>query len=229
MLGPRRRRGVEHLDDPRTDDALRERSIRDVTRANALLGGTRAALRALSRVFPPGGGALTLLDVGTGLADIPLGARLAAERRGIALSAIGVDAAPALLRAAGARLDAAACADARRLPFGDASVDVVLCSQLLHHFEDHELGEVLAELTRVARRRVIVSDLRRSVVAAAGFWLVSWPLRFHAVTRHDGVTSVLRGFTARELARHVRDATGAVPEVRRHPGFRLTATWSPRA
>ena len=58
----------------------------------------------------------------------------------------------------------------------------------------------------------------------AGFWLVSFPLRFHPVTRHDGVLSVLRGFTTRELAAIVGEATGHPPRVERHLGFRLTAT-----
>jgi hypothetical protein len=104
----------------------------------------------------------------------------------------------------------------------------VICSQVLDHFEDAEIPLVLAELSRVARKLVVVSDLRRSWIAAAGFWLVTWPLRFHPVTRHDGVTSVLRGFTPDDLARHVRSATGRTPEVRRHTGFRITATWTPR-
>ncbi|MBA3673202.1 MAG: methylase, partial [Gemmatimonadaceae bacterium] len=78
----------------------------------------------------------------------------------------------------------------------------------------------------VARRGVIVSDLRRSWIALGGFWLVTWPLGFHPVSRHDGATSVLRGFTADELRRHVRAATGRDATVRRHLGFRLTATWS---
>ena len=229
VLVPRRRRGFEHLDDPRTDDAVRERSIRDVVRANTLLGGARAVMRELRRAMPAGSATLTLLDVGTGLADIPLRARRVAVRRATALTTIGVDASESLVRASRSRLDAAVCADARRLPFADASVDVVICSQLLHHFEDDEIGAVLAELSRVARLRVIVGDLRRSHLAAVGFWLLSWPLRFHPVTRHDGVTSVLRGFTGAELARHVRHAVGRDAEVRRHPGFRLTATWSPDA
>jgi hypothetical protein len=76
---------------------------------------------------------------------------------------------------------------------------------------------------------VIVSDLRRSWFAAAGFWLVTWPMGFHAVTRHDGATSVLRGFTGGELAEHVRRSTGHAAHVRRHLGYRLTATWEPHA
>ena len=228
MLVPRRHRGFEHLDDPRTDPALRERSLRDVRRANTLLGGAWAVMRELWRERPVPGAAMTMLDVGTGLADISVRARRGARRRGVTLTAFGVDEAEVLALRGAALLDGSVCADARTLPFTDASVDVVVCSQVLHHFEDAEIALVLAELSRVARQRVIVSDLRRSWIAAAGFWLVTWPLGFHPVTRHDGFTSVLRGFTPDELARHVRSSTGRTAVVRRHPGFRLTATWSPR-
>lgn len=71
MLAPRRRRGFEHLDDPATPPALRERSLRDVRLANMLLGGTHAVLAEIRRVLPSLGREATLLDVGTGLADIP--------------------------------------------------------------------------------------------------------------------------------------------------------------
>jgi ubiquinone/menaquinone biosynthesis C-methylase UbiE len=225
MLVPRRRRGFEHLDDPRTPPTIRERSLRDVQRANVLLGGAHAVLAELSRLLPALDACATLLDVGTGLADIPARAASRSRRRGVALTTFAVDEAESLLHAARTRVDAGTCADARRLPFADASVDVVTCSQVLHHFPDEEIPLVLRELQRVAKRYVVVSDLRRSWVAAVGFWAIAWPLGFHAVTRHDGFTSVLRGFTTDELARHVRHATERAPDVRRHPGFRVTATW----
>jgi SAM-dependent methyltransferase len=226
-LSPGRRRDFEHLDAADFDPALRERSLRDVTRANTALGGARAVLREVARQLSTLGSAGTLLDVGTGLADIPARARALAARRGVALTTLGIDEAVSLARVTHGVLDGSACADARRLPFRDASVDIVTCSQVLHHFEDAEIPAVLRELQRVARRAVIVSDLRRSWIAAAGFWLVSWPLGFHPVTRHDGVVSVLRGFTPRELSLHVRNATGRAADVRRHLGFRVTATWIP--
>ena len=227
MLTPLRRRGFEHLDDPHTDPALRARSLRDVRLSNTLLGGAHAILAALAPLLPALGAEATLLDVGTGLGDIPVRARRLAARRGVHLVTFGVDGAETLAKGTLGVLDAAACADARRLPFPDASVDIVTCSQVLHHFKDAEIPAVLRELHRVARRAVIVGDLRRSWIATAGFWLVSWPLGFHRVTRHDGCTSVLRGFTVRELEGHVHGATGRVVRVRRHPGFRLTATWEP--
>ncbi|MHB1863020.1 MAG: methyltransferase domain-containing protein [Gemmatimonadaceae bacterium] len=223
-LTPARRRGFEILDDPATPGPLRERSQRDVARSNAVLGGARAVLRELRATLPRAGPVPTLLDVGTGLADIP--AR--ASRHAGALTTIGYDVAESLLAAARGRMTHAVCGDALALPFATGSVDVVICSQLLHHFVRDDAVRLVRELHRVARHAVIVSDLRRSWVAAAGFWVVSFPLGFHPVTRHDGVVSVLRGFTAGELASLVRDATGATPHVRRHLGYRLTAVWSAR-
>jgi len=44
---PRRRHGVEILDDPAIDPDVRVRSLADVARANALFGGTRAVLAEL--------------------------------------------------------------------------------------------------------------------------------------------------------------------------------------
>jgi SAM-dependent methyltransferase len=225
MLATKRRRGYEVLDDPATDPAIRERSLRDVSRSNTLLGGTHAVLSELARVLPALGSRGSLLDVGTGLADIPHAARRLASRRGVELSTFGVDEAETLARVTTRTLDGSVCADARTLPFADSSVDVVICSQLLHHFEDGEIPSVLRELHRVARRWVIVSDLRRSWLAACGFWLATWPLGFHPVTRHDGVVSVLRGFTVEELSLHVQRAIHTRVEVRRHLGFRLTASW----
>ncbi len=229
MLVPTRRRGSEILDDPSTDPAVRERSLHDVRRSNVLLGGLRAALAEIGRLLPSMGPRATLLDVGTGLADIPLAARERARKQGVALIVLGVEGAESLSRLAARSLDGCACADVRHLPFPDASIDVVICSQLLHHFEDGEIPRVLRELDRVARRHVIVADLQRSWLAACGFWLVSWPLRFSPVTRHDGTLSVLRGFTGAELSRHIQLATKRHATVRRHIGWRLTASWEKRA
>lgn len=226
MLTPARRRGSEILDDPNVDPAIRERSLVDVTRSNRLLGGLRAAVleiqAALAGVTTP----VTLLDVGTGLADIPHRATSELARDGVALETIAVDDAPTLLAAARSRVAFAVCADARALPFRDRSIDVVTCSQVLHHFEFADAERVLKEMNRVASRAVVVSDLRRSWIAMIGFWLVSFPLGFHRVTRHDGTLSVLRGFTPSELAQLVTHATGVAPRVRRRLGFRLTARWS---
>jgi SAM-dependent methyltransferase len=226
-LIPARRRGIEILDQPGVDPGLQVRSLSDVAIANRWFGGTRAVLAEVRRALPARGQRATLLDVGSGLGDIPRQARELARRTGATLDCVAIDTAEALARASGAAGCNAVRGDARALPFADGSVDVVTCSQVLHHFTDDEAVLVLRELDRVARVRVIVADLRRSWLAAAGIWTSSWALGFHPVSRHDGVVSVLRGFTARELAARVNAATGRAPEVRRRLGFRVTASWAP--
>ena len=204
----------------------------DVARSNRLFGGAHAVLAELDDLLrsaraAPAQSPITLLDVGTGLGDIPARVRARAAREGLTVRTVGLDASEPLAVAAHNGELPMMRADARRLPVADRAFDVVICSQLLHHFRGDEVVLLVRELDRVARRRVIVSDIRRSWLAAAGIWLVSWPLRFHPVSRHDGVVSVLRGFTADELSALVRTAVGVIPRVRRHRGFRVAASWVP--
>jgi SAM-dependent methyltransferase len=231
LLTPARRRGIEYLDAPDVEAWVVERSLRDVALSNRLFGGMRAVVVELEPVFDllrRRQREATLLDVGTGLGDIPARARAAAARQGLDLTTVGLDAAEGLARASRARTSLSVCGSGLALPFADGSVDVVTCSQLLHHFTDCEARALIVEMDRVARVRVVIGDLRRSWLAAAGIWLASFPLRFHPVSRHDGVVSVMRGFTPPELREHVRAAVGRTPAVGRRVLYRVTASWEPR-
>jgi SAM-dependent methyltransferase len=229
-LAPTRRRGIELLDDPSSDTALATRSLQDVARSNRWFGGANAVIAELVPVLAAARGRsapLTLLDVGTGAGDIPELARRIADRGGVRLLTMGLEVTPALAAASRPRSGDAIAGDALALPFADRSVDIVACSQVLHHFEAADGARLLAEMNRVARVRVIVADIRRAWAAAAGLWVGSWALGFHPVSRHDGVVSVLRGFRAAELSAAVVAATGCLPSVRNRRGFRVTASWTP--
>lgn len=228
VLTPPRVRGHEYLDDPNVDPRLMRRSIADVTTSNRFFGGTHAVLAELDPLFQTRD-EITLLDVGSGAGDITASAQQLASRRKVRMSSFAIDSSEALAPVSRHRGNVALCGDARRLPFADRSIDVVVCSQLLHHFANDDAVNVILEMNRVARDMVIVSDIRRSWFAAAGIWLASFPLRFHPVSRHDGVVSVMRGFTTGELRELVWGAIGRKPQVRRHPLFRITACWNPRA
>jgi ubiquinone/menaquinone biosynthesis C-methylase UbiE len=227
ILTPPKKRGFEILDDPAVDPQIVTRSLSDVVRSNALFGGLSSAVDELKEAMRRVPRVATLLDVGTGLGDIPCRARKVARESGVDLTTIGLDSALELARASRPALGITVCADALRLPFADRSVDIVMCSQVLHHFAGTDALRLLREMNRVARVRVVVSDIRRSWLAAAGLWLVSFPLRFHAVSRHDGVVSVMRGFTAAELADTVHQAISRRPVVHRRRGFRVTTSWAP--
>ena len=203
------------------------RAMADVERANFLLGGTRAALKELEPALAELPKCATLLDVGTGTADIPAAAKALAARRGVTLQTIGFDLSPALIERYRRRNNSVVRGNALQLPFRDKSIDVVMCSQVLHHFPEPEARELIAEMNRVARARVVISDLRRSLIAAGGLWVASFLLSFHPVSRHDGVVSIMRGFVPEELSDMIRPVAGTAPAVHRRPGFRLSTSWKP--
>jgi hypothetical protein len=227
ILTPERRRGAEILDSPDVDPKLITRSLADVARANVWFGGTSSALDELKEGLKEVPREATLLDVGTGLGDIPSRARKEARRAGVELTTVGLDSAVELAKASRSSVDFSVCGNALRLPFADNSIDIVMCSQVLHHFAGSDAPAMLREMDRVARVRVIVSDIHRSWIAAIGLWLASFPLGFHAVSRHDGVVSVMRGFTADELADTVQEAVARRPVAHRRRAFRVTTSWAP--
>jgi len=219
---------VEVLDRADAPAPLVRASLADIRRANALFGGRRAVIEALVPFFERARtpARWTLLDLGTGAGDIPQAAARAAARRGIELVTLGLEhhrAAAALARDAGVT---AIVGDINAMPFSAASVDVVIMSQILHHAPRDRAPEWVRTANRIARRAVVVADLRRSRFAAWGIWLASFPLAFHPVSRRDGVLSVQRGFTAPELSALLRRA-GIVAMARSRPGFRVVAAWEP--
>lgn len=222
-----RTRGIEILDQPGTDPEVVRRAMSDLMLSNRMFGGAAAIAAELDVLAPSLPRSTTLLDVGTGMGDLALLARRIAARHGVALRTIGLDANETLARAATRRTSHAVQGDALRLPFADKSVDVVICSQVLHHFFDGDVPRLLRELDRVARVRVIIGDLRRSRVAAVLFWVAATTLRFHHVSRHDGLVSIGRGFTTRDLQASILAALGHGAYVRPRLGWRVTASWTP--
>lgn len=222
-------RGMEILDQAGLDPELIREAMTDLMVSNRLFGGAAAVARELRVLAPSLPRSATLLDVGTGMGDIPLLARGIAARYGVTLRTIGVDLDETLARAAARRTSDIVRGDALRLPFRDKSVDVVLCSQLLHHFFDADVPRLLHELDRVARVRVVIGDLRRSRLARTLFWVAATALRYHPVSRHDGLVSIGRGFTTSDLQESIIAALGHGAYVQRRPGWRVTASWTPLA
>ncbi|HET7789276.1 MAG TPA: methyltransferase domain-containing protein [Gemmatimonadales bacterium] len=219
--------GTELLDDPRADPEQVRVALGELRLLNRIYGGSRAVVRALAPFFRGASGERwTLLDVGTGAGDIPLAARRAARRAGVTLDLLGVERIPSAARAARQAGLTTLLADGSDLPFPTCSVDVVIASQVLHHFPRDRAQRFIAGLARVARKAVVIADLRRSRLAILGYWLAAFPLGLSAVGRHDGIVSLERGFTRAEL-NDLLVAGGAPPVARYAPLARVVAAWAP--
>jgi SAM-dependent methyltransferase len=220
--------GQELLDNPAADPRAVEISLGNIARANRWFGGAASVRHGLGRLLQgvPDGTRLTMLDVGTGLGDLPLMAARLARRRGLRLVPVGLERSRVAARLArGAGLPTAvACAGAP--PLRERSVDLVLVSQLLHHLARPSAVRLLRCCDRLARFGVIVADLRRTRLGPPAFWFGARALGFDPVTIADGMTSIQRGYTTREL-RDLLARAGIVARVERRPGLRLVATWRP--
>ena len=224
--------GVELLDDPHADPSAVRHELRDIARLNALFGGTHAVVRELEPLFErrkreTGNRTRetwTLLDVGAGSGDIARAAVLAARRHGVTLRPVAVELSRTVAHEAHATGLAVLVADGGALPIRPRSVDVVLASQVLHHLPHDVAVRWITSFDRLARRAVVLADLRRSGLAMAGVWLASFPLGFRATTRRDAVVSLRRGYTREQFEAMLREA-GVRAVGRYRPGFRIVASW----
>jgi hypothetical protein len=222
--------GTELLDDPAADPAAVAESLRNLARANRWFGGAAAVRFGLGRTLAdvPRGTSLVLLDLGTGLGDLPKVAIRWGAARGIEVVPIGLElnrSAAALARSMGLAT-AVACAGAP--PVRDKSVDVVLLSQVAHHLTAESVVHLFRICSRLARRAVIVADLRRHALAARSFWCGGRLLGFDTITLTDGITSIRRGFSRGELL-ELMGLAGVKGRVDQRRGFRLVATWHPES
>jgi SAM-dependent methyltransferase len=168
----------------------------------------RFARRRIANVFGLLGtvGGCRLADLGCGMGTFSI----EAAARGA--FAVGVDPAPAAVRAARgvARAEGATDAtfvraDAASLPMGDASFDLVLAADLTEHLDDITLARILREAGRILRnggRLVLYTPDRQHVFER---------LRAAGIMRQDPSHIAVR--TASELAEAVETAGMSVQRV----------------
>lgn len=172
-------------------------NLADLARLNRLPGGSRASVAAVGRLVD-GLPDAEILDAGTGAGDLPL----AFAARGWLVT--GLDADPAVAeeareRTAGEPRIRIVEGDAAALPLADGSIDVTHASLLLHHLDPDDAVRVLGEMARVARRGIVINDLRRGVIPLLATGVAIAAFARCRTTRHDGLLSVRRAYTLAEL------------------------------
>ncbi len=208
----------ELLDGDLTDDRVLEGNLRDLRRINRFLGGLSLSRRAVDAIVEvaavPRDRQLSLLDIGTGGADIPMGMIAEWQRTGRQLTVLGIDSRhevlaaaarerPAILAMDGLRLR---IADGRTLPFDDDSFDIAHASLVVHHLEPADAAALIHEMARVSRHGVVLNDLARGRLNWLGAWLLLHAITRNAYTRHDGPLSVRRAYSLAEVRALVTEA-----------------------
>jgi SAM-dependent methyltransferase len=207
------------------------RSLIDIARLNRI-GATKTIQRHIAPFLARqrAGETLRILDVGTGAADIPLALARWARRRGHRVRIVALEVHPTILRHAARVVDGTpevqlVAGNALEAPIRPGSVDVTLCSLVLHHLPEEAVIGLFRQLADLARLGFVVSDFRRGRLAWAAVWLATHAVSRNPMTRHDGPLSVRRAYTPEELVRLARRA--GLPDIRWHRAFafRQVGVW----
>jgi hypothetical protein len=212
---------AELLDGPLDDPATLDGNLRDLALINRVFGGVALSRRAIWSLTPDlerRGATVTMLDVGTGGADIPVALLADASRRGRRLEIVAVDSRPEVIASArrlrpvldripSLRLDVA---DGLALPYASDSFDVAHASLVLHHLDPPAAVGFLRELGRVARRGVVVNDLTRSRLTLLGSIALGTLATRNPYSRNDAPLSARRAYTRVE-ARGLLHVAGLRP------------------
>jgi SAM-dependent methyltransferase len=222
-----RQEAAEWLDEGRGTPADVAANLAEMARTNRWLGGLPALTRHLYPRLHAASSPLTVLDLGTGSAAVPLAIARWARRHGREVRVLGLDwsgRSLAVARAQAGREPRVRLlrADAGRLPLAAGSVDFVISTLFLHHLRPDELTTLLRAAAIIARRGLVMSDLARGRLPLAAFRLMQPAFARHPFTRHDGAVSIRRAYTQAELSALARAAGLHTAHVHAHFPWRLT-------
>jgi 2-polyprenyl-3-methyl-5-hydroxy-6-metoxy-1,4-benzoquinol methylase len=195
----------EMIDRPGMDRALLRQELQTLESCNRRLGGHDLVLRYVRRfVRSTRTASFSILDMGTGMADIPRAISAWARQHQLPVEITAVDGNSEVLQLAGEschgwpeiRFEQH---DLRALPYSADSFDLVLCSTTLHHFESADAVAVLRNMHKLARSGYVVNDLCRNWVTICTTELFVRALFCSPVVRHDAVLSCRAAFTVGEL------------------------------
>jgi 2-polyprenyl-3-methyl-5-hydroxy-6-metoxy-1,4-benzoquinol methylase len=198
------RDAAERMDAPDCDRTALERTYAHFRTVNAVVAGWRPTYRRHLRPVLRRDRVTTVLDIGSGGGDLPRALARWAGRDGYRVQITAVDPDPRAHGWATAQPPVEGITYRRAfshdLVAEGRTFDVVISNHLLHHLDDAGRRALLADSERLARHRVVHSDIARSRWAYFLFAVGTWAFFRDSFIREDGLTSIRRSYTAEELA-----------------------------
>ena len=190
------------MDRPQLVSSELEKDLRNIRQLNRFFGSHRLILHFLRRWIKPGDH-VRIVDLATGSGDIPRLIIDYAQKIGAKVEIDALDRQSATLEIArklSGNYPEISYIDANILEWQPADpYDIVLCSLALHHFSDEDAVRLLRRCRELSHKFVLVSDLRRGLLATIGVYLLTALIFREPMTRYDGRVSAARAFSFVEL------------------------------
>jgi 2-polyprenyl-3-methyl-5-hydroxy-6-metoxy-1,4-benzoquinol methylase len=200
---------LELMDRPQPVTRELESDLRNLRQLNRYFGSYKLVRRFATR-WIKSGDRLRVVDLATGSGDLPRLIAGHARNVGAKIDIVALDRQEATLEIA------------RKLSAGYPEIsfqsgdilnwqpeqpfDIVLCTLVLHHFSEEDAVRVLQRCRELTRKCVLVSDLRRGMLASLGVYLLTALIFRDPMTKYDGRLSAARAFSFSELNALARDA-----------------------
>jgi 2-polyprenyl-3-methyl-5-hydroxy-6-metoxy-1,4-benzoquinol methylase len=196
----------EIMDDFALEGEILREALDKIAKINQLLGGNKLTLLGVKELIAnnPKTNEITIVDIGCGNGDM---LRTLAEyglQQNLKFNLIGVDANNFTINHARKLSNkypniAYRCEDIFDKAFAALKYDIVLCTLTLHHFKEDEIIKIMTSFYANSRLGVVINDLHRSAVAYRLFQSLCFVFQLNAMSKADGLVSILRGFKKEEL------------------------------
>src|SRR5436305_8108164 len=217
----------ELMDRPQPVTAELASDLRNIRQLNRYFGSYALIEYFLRRWIQPSA-QLRVLDLATGSGDIPRLVIDYARKVNAIVTVDAIDQQESTLKIARSLSASYPEIDFKTgdvLDFDDsARYDIVLCSLALHHFDDDAAVQLLKRCRELSRRYVLVSDLRRGLLATVGAYLLTAFIFRDSMTRTDARLSAARAFSFREF-RSLAERAGWKNFGHRKFAFARQAIW----
>jgi len=218
----------EALDNLNLSGEALERTLKDLSAINRLLGNTKFTLAAVQKVIKEHRGkTLHILDLGCGGGDNLLAIHQWCVEHSIRIKLTGIDGNANILSYAKKKTDKTINyiqADLMATDFTLPECDVLISSHFIYHFTDEKLIDFINMATVNVRLKMIFSELRRSALAYILFRLGGLFIPLSKMAKQDGLTAIMRSFRRQEMERILASTNTTSFQIKRKRFFRLLVT-----
>jgi len=192
------------MDDPDCDLDLLNNTYRQFRMINALFSNWYIVYRFyLKPRMQKGVHRYSLLDIGFGGGDIPIQLAKWAAADGFNLHVTGIEIEPRALDYVNS-IQVPSNVSFRLASMGElldenSAFDFIINNNTLHHLTEEKLRIMMADARKLCKNLIMFCDIERGDLAWLFFTVISKLFFHHSFISHDGMLSIRRCYTKREL------------------------------
>ena len=196
----------EEMDDFSMKGEILRDALDKIAKINQLLGGNRLTLCGVQKLIRniSNKEIITILDVGCGNGDMLRKLAHYGYKNNLNFQLIGIDANNFTINHAKQLSEnypniSFLNHDIFEESFRELKYDIVLCTLTLHHFKKNQIINLLNVFYTNSKIGIVINDLHRNAIAYRLFQVICFVFNLNKMSRNDGLISILRGFTKKEL------------------------------